>query len=296
MTHPPTHPASPNIHPSAQIHPSAHIDPGARIGADVVIERDVIVGPECSIGEGTRLRDRVVIVERTTIGKHNDIHPYAVLGGDPQDRAFNKDERGLLIVGDNNIIREHVTLNRSTGNEVPTRLGSGCMLMSASHMGHNCQVGDRVVMANACILAGHSRIGDGCVLSGSTAVHQFTHVGQGVMFRGGAMVSQHVPPFVIVGDHNRLSGLNRVGLRRNPAMKPEDRTEATIVYRALFRDREGTPIREVLAELRSRSWNTAATRMLDFVEDALSQTGPRARGLCTARALPVRAGVARDED
>lgn len=287
---------APGVDPTATIHPSAQIDPTATIGPGVLIEREVIVGPESVIGAGTRLRARVIIVERTTIGQNNDIHPYAVLGGDPQDRAFNKDERGLLIVGDNNIIREHVTLNRSTGNEVPTRLGSGCMLMSASHMGHNCQVGDRVVMANACILAGHSRIGDGCVLSGSTAVHQFTHVGQGVMFRGGAMVSQHVPPFVVVGDHNRLSGLNRVGLRRNPAMKPEDRTQATAVYRALFRDRDAAPIREVIADLRRKSWGTAASCMLDFVEDALNQTGPRARGLCTARALPLRAGVARDED
>lgn len=288
--------AAPRIDPTATIHASADVHPSATIGPGVVIERDVLVGPDCTIGAGTRLRARSIIVERTTIGRHNDVHPYAVLGGDPQDRAFNPNERGWLIVGDNNIIREHVTLSRGTGDLVPTRVGSGCMLMSASHVGHNAQVGDKVVMANACVLAGHCRIGDGCVLSGATAVHQFTHVGQGVMFRGGAMVSQHVPPFVIVGDHNRLSGLNRVGLRRNPAMKPEDRTQATAVYRALFRDRDATPIRSVVAQLRARSWGTAASCMLDFVEESLDQTGPRARGLCTARALPLRAGVARDEE
>lgn len=288
--------ARPRIDPTAQIHPTAQIDPRAEIGPGVVIEREVIVGTECRIGQGTRLRARCIIVERTVIGRDNDIHPYAVLGGDPQDRAFKPDARGMLLVGDRNIIREHVTLSRGTGDEVPTRLGSGCMLMAGSHIGHNAQVGDGVVMANACVLAGHARIGSGCVLSGSTAVHQFTHVGEGVMFRGGAMVSQHVPPFVIVGDHNRLSGLNRVGLRRNPAMKPEDRIEATVVYRALFRDREGTPIRAVINDLRGRAWGTAATRMLEFVEDALVQSGPRARGLCTARALPVRSGVARDDD
>lgn len=284
------------IDPSAEIHPTACIDTTAVIGPGVVIEQGVIVGPECEIGARTRLRSRSIIVERTALGAENDVHPYAVLGGDPQDRAFKPEARGRLFIGDRNIIREHVTISRGTGEEVPTRLGSGCMLMASSHVGHNAQVGDGVILANGCTLAGHVRLGPGCVLSGGTAVHQFTHVGEGVMFRGGAMVSQHVPPFVIVGDHNRLSGLNRVGLRRNPAMKPEDRVEATIVYRALFRDRGGTPIRAVLADLRGRSWGTAATRMIGFVEDALSQTGARARGLCAARALPVRSGVAREDE
>jgi len=271
------------VHPTAAIHPSAHIDPSARIGPAVVIEPEVIVGPHCVIGERTRLRARSIIVTHTTLGADNDVHPYAVLGGDPQDRSYDAARPGELIVGDRNVIREGVTFSRGNWNGPATRIGSGCYFMATSHVGHNAQVGDNVTMANYSGLAGHSRIGPGCVFSGYCGVHQFVDVGEGVMFRAHASVSMHVPPFVIVGAGNFVSGLNKVGLHRNPGITKRDRDDLKEIYRAIYRDRSAASIEESLATLDGREWGPAAMRFLDFVRQAQTAQPPRKRGLCGSR-------------
>jgi len=230
---------SPKIHPSATIHESASIDPSAIIGEGATIEADVIVGPSCTIGAGTRLRTRAIIVENVTMGEANDIHPYAVIGGDPQDRAFDENVRGIVIIGSRNIFREHVTISRSTGEGRPTSLGDDNFMMAQSHVAHNAQIGDRVTMANSTSLAGHSTLGDGCVLSGFVGLHQFTMVGEMVMFRAHAAASMHVPPYVIVSAHNLISGLNKVGIERNKEFTDEDRDQIKRVYRTVYRERGG---------------------------------------------------------
>lgn len=271
------------IDPSAQIHPSARIDPSTRIAAGVRIEEEAIVGPRCVIGAGTRLRTRAMLVEGVTLGEQNDVHPFAVIGSDPQDRTFDEARRGEVIIGDRNVIREQVTIGRGNWNGPATRIGSGCFIMAMAHIGHNASVGDNVTMANGAALAGHSRVGSGVVMSGYTMVHQFVIVGEGVMFRAGSGVSMHVPPFVLVMGENSVAGLNRVGLRRNPAMTPADREEVKQVYRAVYRDRQGLPIIDVLQRLRERSLGPAASRFVSFCEEALRMDPPRGRGIVGGR-------------
>lgn len=249
---------------------------------------DVIVGPHCVVGVNSRLRARSILLEHVTMGAENDVHPYAVIGDDPQDRSFDESKRGEVIIGDKNVFREHVTINRSNWNGGPTRVGSGCYLMTAAHLAHNAQIGDNVTMANGACLAGHSRVGSGVVMSAFTMVHQFVMVGDGVMFRGGAGVGMHIPPFVVVAGENFIAGLNKVGLARNPAISREDRDEVKQVFRAIVREREATPITDVITRLREETWGPAATKFIDFCADALAQEPPRRRGLASGRRIRGR--------
>ncbi len=277
---------APGIHPTARIDPGAMVDPSASIAENAVVERFAVVGPRCVIGPGTRLRAHSVVVEHTTLGAHNDVHPFAVLGGDPQDRAFKGDDRGTLVIGDRNIFREGVTLSRSSPTGPPTRIGNNNFFMAAAHVGHNCQVADNNTFANGAMLAGHVRMGSACVLSGGCAVHQFTNIGDGTMFQGGAMVGMHVPPYTIVTAVNTLAGINRVGMRRNPEFTQADREHVKHLFRAMYRDRGAAPMLATAQELlASRAWGPAGTRFLRFIIDALNEQGPRARGVC---GMPLR--------
>jgi UDP-N-acetylglucosamine acyltransferase len=222
------------------------------------------------------------------MGSGNDVHPYAVLGGDPQDRAMDPLKRNAVIIGNDNIIREHVTIHRGTGDGAPTRLGSGCMLMACSHIGHNCQVGDRVIMANSVMLAGHVRMGDGCVLGGNVGVHQFVNVGDGVMMQGQAGASSHVPPYTVIAGINGLVGLNAIGLRRNPAFTPEQRAEVKEAFRAVYRLRGGGSLEGTVLELLERPWGPPAMRFLTFIRDCLREPKPRNRGMCRLRSTRAR--------
>ncbi|MCA9293563.1 MAG: acyl-ACP--UDP-N-acetylglucosamine O-acyltransferase [Phycisphaerales bacterium] len=265
-----------DIHPSASIHPTSKIAPGA------IIEEDVIIGPHCSIGAGTRIRMRAIIVQNTSIGKDNDIHPYAVLGGDPQDRAFNAEHPGELIIGDNNIFREAVTLHRATHPGPPTRIGNNNYFMCQSHAGHNAQVGDNNTIGNSSCLAGHATIGDRNVLSSWVGIHQFVRVGDGTMFQAGGAASQHVPPYVIMSNQvNGVAGLNAVGLRRNPNLTDDDRRDIKRAYRALYRTRGARSMAHAVDALRAEQLTPAAKKFVNFFYDALNEPEPRRRrGVC----------------
>ncbi|MEO1129117.1 MAG: acyl-ACP--UDP-N-acetylglucosamine O-acyltransferase [Planctomycetota bacterium] len=268
-----------SIESSASIDPSARIDSTARIGADVQIGPDVIVGPHCVIGDRCVLRARSIIWAHTTMGVENDVHPYAVLGGDPQDKAYDPDVPGRLIIGDANIFREGVTVNRSTGDERPTTVGSGCFLMSQSHLGHNVTIGDEVILANGASVAGHARIGSGTVMSAFCVIHQFTHIGEMVMFRGLSAVGMHVPPYVIIAGGNNVAGINVVGLRRR-GFTQQERDEIKTLFRMFYRDRGTAPIPEVYETVRTQTWTDKALRFINFIGDSLTQQPPRNRGIC----------------
>ena len=276
---------SPQIHPAAKVHPRATVDPTAVIGEGAVIEADSFVGPHCVIGPHTRIRTRAVIVEHTRIGAHNDVHPCAVLGGDPQDRAFTGEIRGELHIGDRNIFREGVTLSRGTNAGPPTRVGHNCYFMAGAHAGHNAQIGDNCILVNNSALAGHTRIGNNVVLSLGASVHQFVNVGEGVMFQAGGAASMHVPPYVIVSiGTNGIVGLNRVGMRRNPNLTAQDRIEVKQAYREVYRHRAGESRLEAIKEvLAMQPWGPAARLFLGFIQDALLEAPPRARGVCGPR-------------
>jgi UDP-N-acetylglucosamine acyltransferase len=280
--------SGPRIHPSARVDPSARIAESAWVGPQVVIGPDVIVGPHCRVGAHSVLHARAILVAHTTLGERNQVHPYAVLGGEPQDRSFDPERPGELLIGDLNTFREGVTCHRGNWNGAPTRIGSGNYLMAQAHVAHNAQVGDHTTLANGACLAGHARLGDRCVMSAFSSVHQFTHVGEGVMFRGHAGASMHVPPFLLIADINRVVGLNAVGLRRHPELTAEDREAVKRVFRALYRQRGASPFEAALAELEQQSLAPAAARFVAFCREALEQTPPRRRGLCIGRPRPTR--------
>lgn len=268
------------IDPSADIHPTARIDPTSVIGPGVRIGPDAFVGPQCSIGPNCFLHERAIIVRRTTMGEGNVVHPYAVLGGDPQDRSYKPDQPGELVIGDRNVFREGSTFHRGNWNGPPTRIGSNGYFMVQSHLGHNAQAGDFVTLANAACLAGHASLGSYCVMSAFSAIHQFCSVGEGVMFQACGRASMHVPPWVIVAGTNQVAGLNAVGIRRNPTLTPQDRVDIKRVYRVLYRQRKGSSIDAALTELEGAEWSPAARRFIDFIRTALNQDPPRRRGVC----------------
>jgi len=224
---------------SAEIHPTALVADGAKIADGASIGPFCVIGPGASIGAGTRLTSHVVIEGRTTIGAGNTIGAFAVLGGPPQHTAY-RGEDTALVIGDNNIIREHATMNIGTapGGGV-TRVGSGGFYMIESHVGHDCQVGDNVILTKQATLGGHCQIGDFVIVGGLAAVHQFTRVGRHAMIGGLAAVVKDVIPYGSVwGNHAHLEGLNLVGLKRR-GFGRETINTLRAAYRLLFAD-EGT--------------------------------------------------------
>lgn len=199
----------------ATVHATAVVSPLVSLG------RGVQVGPWCrlegkiQLGEGTVLESHVVLEGDVTVGRGNRLSPFVCIGGSPQDRR-HLDSEGSVMIGDDNIIREYVTIHRGTaaGQRI-TKVGSGCFLMVGTHIAHDCCVSDGVTTANQVALAGHVSVGEGAFLGGLVGVHQFTRIGRLAMVGAGSMVSQDVPPFCMAhGNHARLVGLNRIGLLR----------------------------------------------------------------------------------
>ena len=197
------------IHPAALVHPEAQVDKDVEIGPWCTI------GPHVKIGAGTRLMSHVVVEGWTTIGKNNSIFPFSVLGGVPQDLKY-KGEKTELIVGDNNTIRESVTLNLGTAQGgALTKVGNHNLIMANSHLGHDCNVGDHCIIANYGGLAGHVTLEDYVTLAGMIGVSQFVRVGAHSYVWGQSGLERDVPPFTIaVGARQRRSGRKYCGLRR----------------------------------------------------------------------------------
>jgi UDP-N-acetylglucosamine acyltransferase len=223
----------------SKIHPTAIIEDGASIGADVVI------GPYCFIGGNTVLGDRinleshVVISGFTQIGEGTHIFPFASIGHNPQDLKY-QGEPSRLKIGINNVIREHVTMNPGTqGGGLLTEIGNNCLFMVASHVAHDCSVGDNVILVNNATLGGHVKIGDFAIIGGLSAVHQFVRIGRHSMIGGCSGVENDVIPYgSIVGNRAHLSGLNLVGLKRR-GFSREVIHDLRRAYRLLF-SQEGT--------------------------------------------------------
>ncbi|MFO1406748.1 MAG: acyl-ACP--UDP-N-acetylglucosamine O-acyltransferase [Steroidobacteraceae bacterium] len=181
---------------SVTVHPAAIVEPGAVLGAGCIVHAGAVVFRHAVLGDG-------VVV-----------HPYAVVGGDPQDLRFDSSTRSGLRVGARTVIREHVTLHRATRADGWTEVGADCFLMVGCHVAHDCRLGDRVIMANHVLLAGHVQIGDGAFLGGAAVVHQFTRIGEGAMVGGATRLSRDLAPFSMVTERDEVVGLNVVGLRR----------------------------------------------------------------------------------
>ena len=250
----------------ADIHPTAVIEDGARLGA------------------GCRIHAHAVITRRCDLGDQVVVHPFAVLGGDPQDLSFDPRVESRVHIGARTVIREHVTVNRATKPDAATRIGADCFLMTACHVAHDCQIGDRVVIANAVLMGGHVRVGDRTFLGGGAVIHQFCRIGAGVMIGGGARISGDVAPYCLATERNALIGLNVVGLRRT-GIKGDVFREIKRAFHAV--DQPVGNLREIAAAaLRAGGYHSQEARdFLDFF------AGGR-RGFVRTR----RSGGAADDD
>jgi UDP-N-acetylglucosamine acyltransferase len=243
------------IHPTAIIHPRAKLDSTVRVGPYAVIDEGVELGANCVVGP------HVYLTGLTKAGSGNIFHASSVIGDAPQDLKYKNEPTGLRI-GDNNVFREHVTVHRSNKTTEDTVIGSRCFFMHNSHVGHNCLVGDDVIIVNGAMLAGHVTVQDKAFISGSCLVHQFTRVGTLSMMQGGSAISKDLPPFCVALHWNEMCGLNTVGLRR-AGLTPPERLELKQAYKLLFRS--GKIFREALAEAQ-RTFSGAATKtLMDFV-------------------------------
>ena len=232
------------------IHPTAVIDPGAELGKDVTVGPFAVIGPKVTIGEGSSIGSHAVVESHVRMGKGNRIHSFASVGAIPQDLKF-KGEESWVEMGDRNIIREYATVNRGTsGGGGVTRIGSGTLVMAYCHVAHDCDVGSRVIMANAVTLAGHITVEDGAIIGGMTGVHQFVRIGAHCIIGGMSGVSQDVPPYVtaVVTRPQKgyaLYGLNLIGLRRNH-FSPETIAALKSAFKIIFRAE--VPLKQALAQ------------------------------------------------
>lgn len=200
------------------VHQTAAIDPGANLDSTVEVGPYAVIGSDVNIGAGTKVEPHAVVSGPCTIGERNMIGSFATVGGAPQDLSY-KGEPTELIIGNDNHIREYASIHRGTpGGRGKTVIGNNCLLMAYIHIAHDCQVGNDVIMANVATLAGHVEVGDRAAIMGLVAVHQFCRIGTFSYIGGVSGVGQDVPPYVLVAgirDRIRVSGINKVGLRRN---------------------------------------------------------------------------------
>lgn len=198
----------------AQIHPTAILSDRVELADDVVVGPHCVLEGAVRIGPGTRLMHRVSIKGPITIGANNVFYPNTMIGYEPQDLKFHPDTEGAgTLIGDSNVIREGFSIHRATGSH-PTTIGSHCYLMANSHMGHDCVIGNKVMLANGALLAGHVHLADGVIMGGNAVIHQHCRLGRMVMLAGVRGVNKDVPPFCLVITTMRVSALNLVGLRR----------------------------------------------------------------------------------
>jgi UDP-N-acetylglucosamine acyltransferase len=198
---------------SARVHPTAVVDPEADLGDDVVVGPFVVIEGPVKVGPGCVLKNASHLIGLLTLGCHNTVHSFAVLGDDPQHIKY-AGEPTRLEIGDHNIFREHVTVHRGTSHSGVTRLGSHNFLMAGCHVAHDCVVGNNCIIANGALLAGHCVLEDGVCLSGNVCVHQFVRIGRLALLSGLSGTGMDVPPFMIHQRVNTVCGVNVIGMRR----------------------------------------------------------------------------------
>ena len=249
------------------IHPTAVVDPSARVGEGVSIGAFTLVGPDVEIGDGTFVGPHCSVQGPTRIGRENRIVGHAAIGGDPQDKKYCG-ERVALEIGDRNLIREFVTLNRGTGEGGGiTRIGSDNWLLAYTHVAHDCVVGNHCVFSNNASLAGHVVVGDHVILSGFAGVHQFCRIGAHAFIGMGAFVNGDVPPFLMVAQdkYARPRGINAEGLKR----RGFDAARIAAIrraYRALYMgDAKLDEARAELEEI-AAAGSPDVKAMLEFIE------------------------------
>ncbi|HEY9746759.1 MAG TPA: acyl-ACP--UDP-N-acetylglucosamine O-acyltransferase [Oculatellaceae cyanobacterium] len=258
------------------IHPSAVVDPSAELGVNVEVGPFSYIGPHCKVGDNSRIGPNAVLEEYVTLGRNCQVSPGAVLGGKPQDMAF-KGEVSYVTVGDNARIREGVTIHRASGENQTTSVGNDCMLMAYVHLGHNCKLGNGVIIANNTQMAGYVEVDDYAFISGTCVFHQFVKIGKLAMIGGFSGSRQDIPPFALVyGAPVSIYGINKVGLRRR-GYDLNARTRLKKAYQLLFFS--GMNTNQALAAIADEfgTEDAAVNELVRFVQNS-------SRGICKAKA------------
>ena len=245
------------------IHKTAIVDKEAKISTTVEIGPFSIIGPNVEIGDNTIIQSHANITGHTLIGKNNRIYPFASIGSNPQDIKY-AGEITKLIIGNNNIIREYVTINPGTvqGGNI-TQIGNKNLIMISAHIAHDCIIGNNIVIANSVAIAGHAEIGDQVIIGGNCGVQQFTRIGKMAMIGGMTGVSRDVIPYGLsTGNRNYLNGINVVGLRRNNTPNKEI-IELTEAYKDLFKTESlNNNLEKLNANFKK---NTLVNEVLEFI-------------------------------
>jgi UDP-N-acetylglucosamine acyltransferase len=255
---------------TALIHPTAVVGAGARLGSNVSVGPFSVIGSQAEIGDDSWIGSHVVLDGRIRIGRNNRIFHFCSLGAPPQDKKYAGEDTAVEI-GDNNTIREYVTINRGTALDAGvTRLGSDNWVMAYVHFAHDCQIGSRTIFANACQLAGHVTVGDWAVFGATTLVHQHVHIGAHAFTGMGTYLPQDLPPYVMAaGNMAQPHGINKEGLKRR-GFTPEAIAGLKRAYRTLYRS--GLALDEAKRQLEAQAAECAPVRdILEFL--ARSQRG-----------------------
>lgn len=256
---------------NTQIQSTAQIAPSAQLAEDVEVGHYAIIGPEVKIDAGTKVGEHCVITGKTTIGKNCRIFTAAVVGSIPQDLKY-RGEKTEIIIGDNNVIREYVTINLGTAASGKTVIGNNNLIMAYAHIAHDCLIGNHVIIANVGTLAGHIVIEDRAILGGLAAVHQFVRIGTLSIVGGCSKVNQDIPPyFMCDGNPVKARSLNKVGLERAGISK-EARTNLKHAFTLLFNS--GLTIPHALKKVEEEVPNLPEiTRLVNFIKNSK-------RGIC----------------
>lgn len=254
------------IHPTAIIHSGAQLHPTVKVGAYTVI------GEHVTIGANTVVGSHVIIDGWTRIGDRNQIFPGAAIGLEPQDLKYDG-SASQVVIGNDNRIREYVTINRATGAGESTQIGNSNLLMAYVHVAHNCLIGDNVVITNSVALAGHVVIESFARIGGIVGIHQFTHIGKFSMIGGMSRIDRDVPPFMLVeGNPSRVRVINRIGLER-AGLSPELLQLLESAHRLLYR--KNLPIAEAIAQLQLLSDDPHIQHLHQFLYASLNHKNRR---------------------
>lgn len=264
------------IHPTALIDARATIDPSVSIGAYALIEGPVKLGAHVVIGAHAQIMGDTIIGQGTRIGRA------AIIGEDPQDLSFDPATPSLTIIGENNVIREQVTIHRGSKPGSATRIGDNNFIMANAHFAHDVQAGNRNVVANGALLAGHVHLGNNSFLGGGAVFHQFIRVGDSCVIQGNSAISKDIPHYCSANRLNRITGLNVIGLRRQ-GFSTADRAKIKELFDLIFRS--GRNRSQAVAAARKREWPAPCEHFLRFIETAGK------RGICA-----VRAGVKSEDE
>lgn len=260
------------------IHKTAIIEKGAKLGKNIKIGAYCIIGNDVKIGDGTELKSHVVIEGHTVIGKNNVIFPFASIGTIPQDLKFSG-EKSEVIIGDNNTIREYVTVNAGTKDGgMITKIGNNCLLMIGTHIAHDCQVGNNCIFANNATLAGHVTVEDYAIVGGLSAVHQFVRIGKHAMIGGMSGVEHDVIPYgTVKGSRASLAGLNLIGMKRRN-MSPDEINQMRKFFKEVFISEELT-FEERLKNFETKINDSKTVKdVVDFLN-----SGEKTRSICKVK-------------